>query len=89
MNSVWTEEEKEYIRRYAGTMTDEAIATQLSKMTGREVSLQAARKQRQKMDIKKCHGRGICKLVDNDHGVTPKPQGVSFHIKGTPKDANA
>lgn len=64
MNKVWTNEEKEFIRNNAGMMTDKVLAIKLSQITGRRVSLQSVRKQRQKMGISKQPGRGICALVE-------------------------
>jgi len=66
MNKVWSEVEKDYIRQNAGTMTDAVIAANLSQNTGRKVSLQAVRKQRQKMKIAKKPGRGICALMQEE-----------------------
>ncbi len=64
MNKVWTAEEKEFIRNNAGDMTDKVLSAKLSKITGRNVTLQAVRKQRQKMGIAKQPGRGICAIVE-------------------------
>ena len=66
MNKVWTTEEKEFIRYNAGQMTDKTLSAKLSKITGRNVTLQAVRKQRQKMGIAKQPGRGICAVVEKD-----------------------
>ena len=63
MNKVWTTEENEFIRNNAGQMTDKVLSAKLSKITGRNVTLQAVRKQRQKMGIAKQPGRGICAIV--------------------------
>tara|TARA_B100000745_G_C20095099_1_gene374437 strand:- start:350 stop:592 length:243 start_codon:yes stop_codon:yes gene_type:complete len=64
MNKVWTAEEKEFIRNNADDMTDKVLSAKLSKITGRNVTLQAVRKQRQKMGIAKQPGRGICAVVE-------------------------
>ena len=64
MNKEWTTEEKEFIRNNAGHMTDKTLSAKLSKITGRNVTLQAVRKQRQKMGIAKQPGRGICAVVE-------------------------
>lgn len=62
MNQVWTEAEKQFIRDSAETLTDEAGAVELSKVCGRIVTVNAWRKQRQKMGIKKNPGRGVCSV---------------------------
>ncbi len=64
MNSIWSDEEKDFVRVNAGILTDSQIAKKLTEDTGRQVSLQAARKQRQKMKLRKCHGRGVCRLAN-------------------------
>jgi len=66
MNQVWTNEEKDFIRNNAGMMTDKVLSIKLSQITGRRVSLQSVRKQRQKMGISKQPGRGICALVEEN-----------------------
>tara|TARA_Y100000361_G_scaffold47680_1_gene41302 strand:+ start:171 stop:398 length:228 start_codon:yes stop_codon:yes gene_type:complete len=68
MNKVWTDEEKEFIRNNSGLMTDKVLAIKLSQITGRRISLQSVRKQRQKMGINKQPGRGICALVEKEEG---------------------
>ena len=67
MNKVWTAEEKEFIRNNADDMTDKILSAKLSKITGRNVTLQAVRKQRQKMGIAKQPGRGICAVVEKKY----------------------
>ena len=62
MNQVWTEAERQFIKDSAGTLTDEAGAIELSKVCGRIVTVNAWRKQRQKMGIKKNPGRGVCSV---------------------------
>jgi hypothetical protein len=63
MNVVWNDDERMYIRKHAASMTDAEIAEELSRKTGRKVTLQGARRQRQRMGIRKMQGRGVCKLV--------------------------
>lgn len=65
MNKVWLESERQYIRDNSNEKKDVEIAKELTRMTGRNVSLQAVRKQRQKMGLNKMPGRGICGLVKN------------------------
>ena len=43
-----------------------SIKSKLSQITGRNVTLQAVRKQRQKMGIAKQPGRGICAVVEKE-----------------------
>ena len=66
MNKVWNDSELEFIRSNAPTMTDNVLSVKLSQITGRRVTLQAVRKQRQKMGIAKQPGRGICAVVKNE-----------------------
>ena len=63
MNIKWTLEEKEFIRDNAGFMKDKELAQALADKSGRPVTIDALRKVRQKLGIKKRHGRGICALV--------------------------
>ncbi len=62
MNSNWTDVEREYIRRNAHLIHDELLAKKLSVMSGRKITINAIRKQRRKMGLKKSCGRGICKV---------------------------
>jgi len=62
MNEVWNESERTFVRENAGVLTDKEGAEQLSRITGRRVTLHAWRKQRQKMGISKMPGRGICRI---------------------------
>ena len=63
MNIKWTREEKEFIRENAAFMKDRELAQKLTDKSGRRVTVDALRKVRQKLGIKKKHGRGICALV--------------------------
>jgi hypothetical protein len=62
MNIKWSENEKTFVRENAHRMKDKDIAKNLTEQSGREVSLQAVRKMRQKLGVKKKSGRGICEL---------------------------
>lgn len=75
MNKIWTEEQKQFVKDNAGKMKDQEIADELTKRSGRQVSLQAVRKQRQKLGLNKKPGRGICSLVQEKtlHIPTPMP----------------
>ncbi len=66
MNKVWEESEKAFIRNNASTMKDKELAVKLTQITGRNVSIQAVRKQRQKMGITKARGRGRCAVVEKE-----------------------
>jgi len=72
MNIKWSENDKNFVRENAHCMKDKEIAEILTEQTGRNVSLQAVRKMRQKLGVKKKCGRGICELNTNIH----RPQGV-------------
>lgn len=54
--------EKNFIRTNASKKTDKQIAEELSGLTGKTFTLSAVRKMRQRMNIKKKHGRGKCEL---------------------------
>tara|TARA_Y100000310_G_C20354760_1_gene656090 strand:+ start:376 stop:600 length:225 start_codon:yes stop_codon:yes gene_type:complete len=72
MNEVWNESERKFVRDNAGILTDKEGSEQLSRITGRRVTLHAWRKQRQKMGISKMPGRGICRInykQDGGHDV--------------------
>ena len=63
MNIKWTVEEKEFIKDNAGFMKDKELARELENKSGRSITVDALRKVRQKLGIKKKHGRGVCALV--------------------------
>lgn len=63
MNQVWTDAEKQFIKDSAEKLTDEVGAIELSKVCGRIITVNAWRKQRQKMGIKKSPGRGVCSVI--------------------------
>jgi hypothetical protein len=84
VNQVWTEDEKEYVRANAGLLTDAALAVSLTKITGRVITLNGVRRQRQKMGLRKKHGRGVCKLADGVPSVRVAPRrplGVPLTIR--------
>ena len=66
MNRIWTDQEKEFVRQNANILTDKEGSERLSKITGRNITLHAWRKQRQKIGISKMPGRGICKIRNKD-----------------------
>jgi len=66
MNCVWTNSERQFIKDNAHTMKDTEMVSELSRMTGRMISLQALRKQRRKLGIIKCQGRGVCQIVGQE-----------------------
>jgi len=63
MNIKWQDGDRDFIRANAATMKDKDLAVALGKLTGREVTLDAVRKERQKLGIAKKPGRGICALT--------------------------
>ena len=66
MNIKWTDEDRQFIKDNAAFMKDAVIAKKLTEKTGREVTLDAVRKVRQTLGIKKKHGRGICGIVNQN-----------------------
>tara|TARA_R110000744_G_scaffold138442_1_gene249264 strand:+ start:2289 stop:2495 length:207 start_codon:yes stop_codon:yes gene_type:complete len=60
MNIKWTEKERQFIIDNAATMKDKDLAEKISQIADRTVTLDAVRKVRQKLGIKKKRGRGIC-----------------------------
>lgn len=60
MNIKWTDEERQFIKDNAAFMKDKELAEKISEMSDRKVTLDAVRKVRQKLGIKKKQGRGIC-----------------------------
>ena len=60
MNIKWSEKERQFVIDNAATMKDKDLADKISQMAGRTVTLDAVRKVRQKLGIKKKRGRGIC-----------------------------
>ena len=66
MNKRWTDIEKNYIEANAGKMTDAAIAKEISILRGTTVSRDCVRKMRQRLGIKKKHGRSVCALQEKD-----------------------
>ena len=65
-NEIWSEAEKQFIRDSAGHLTDAAGSVELSKVAGRTITIDAWRKQRQKLGIRKKPGRGICAVINSD-----------------------
>jgi len=61
----WSLAEETLIRTLSPRVKDEDLIHELFKLSGRIVGLGALRKQRARLGIKKQHGRGICKLVEN------------------------
>jgi hypothetical protein len=72
MNKTWKEVEKEFIKQNASILKDAVVREELQKLTGRTISLQAIRKQRQKMGLLKVSGRGYCKLKTTTNVESPK-----------------
>lgn len=59
---LWGDVENTYIVEHAATKKDAELAYGLEVLTGRKVSVQGVRKQRQKLGVVKVAGRGMCKL---------------------------
>ena len=66
MNIKWSAEERQFIRDNAHCMKDKDIAVEITSRSGRQVSLGAVRKMRQRMGVTKKSGRGVCKLKEHD-----------------------
>lgn len=62
MNQVWTESDKNFVKTNANRLTDRELAVELGKISGRNVTLAAARKLRQRLGINKENGRGVCRI---------------------------
>lgn len=63
MNKKWSIQEVEYLKENAGILTDNELADQLSQISGKEYTMLAIRKKRQKLGLKKVQGRGHCQLT--------------------------
>ena len=61
MQKIWTEQQLQFIRDHAHELTDEQMSKDLSVLAGRKITVNAVRKQRRSMGIKKVGGRGIFK----------------------------
>ena len=61
-NKIWTDSIKNFIVNNADSLTDKELAEYISKMIGRTVTMEATRKQRQKLKVSKEPGRGVCKV---------------------------
>jgi len=66
MNKIWKKHEDQFIRDNAETMKDKELAEHLSKMSGRKITLDAVRKRRQGLGIKKAGGRGVHVVIHNN-----------------------
>ncbi len=69
-SNSWSIKALQFIRDNAATMKDRELAEKLSEMTGKTVSTQSARKQRQKIHILKESGRGKC-VIKGSTPTTP------------------
>ena len=65
MNQVWTKVEEQFVCQNANKITDAEGARQLSQMTGRNITVNAWRKKRQQLGLRKDHGRGVCRLAQD------------------------
>jgi len=64
MNKKWTISEEKYLRDNVDKLTDVEISVELTRTSGREFTMLAVRKKRQKFGLKKARGRGYCKLEE-------------------------
>ena len=67
LNRKWTDTEKQYIKDNANEMYDKELALRLSEMSGRKITIDAIRKVRQKLGVKKGRGRGLCEIQPSDN----------------------
>lgn len=77
----WTEAEKRFIRENASRLKDHELAARLSQILGRPISMASVRQERQRMGIKKKHGRGVCEVAS----TRPSPldgMGLGLSILG-------
>ena len=65
MNTRWSEAEQNFIRENAHRMMDAEIAKELTRSSGRTVTLCSVRKMRQSLGIKKIAGRGRCGVINS------------------------
>jgi hypothetical protein len=79
MYKVWTEFEKKFISDNAASLHDEVLAKKLEEMTGRKVTINAVRKQRKLMGIKKVAGRSKCGIAAQSDTV---PAGLAETSNG-------
>jgi len=77
MNKTWSEAEKQFIKDKAGTTKDRELVDVLMKFSGRKISLEALRKKRQELGVKKSSGRGVCALKKE-----PEPP-MNYDLGGT------
>ena len=60
MNKIWTDKENKFIYQYSGHLTDKQMAIAFTGKFNRTMNVEQIRKQRQRLGIKKQHGRGVC-----------------------------
>ena len=58
----WTDEEKAFVKHYAGHLTDDQLTEELSTRRDEPISKAAVRKMRQRLGVAKKCGRGVCAL---------------------------
>lgn len=77
MSYHWTDQEKNFVAANAVRMKDADMAAALCRLTGRHISVDAVRKIRAGLGIKKKSGRGRCEIYKPGSGV-----GVGLRIQG-------
>ena len=73
MNKKWTQAEEDFVMQSAELLTDKQGAAELSKISGRNITVDAWRKKRQHLKIKKKPGRGVCAVVEDETLVESCP----------------
>ena len=86
MHRTWTDQEREYIKQNAHLFKDIEILEKLRLLTGKKISLQSLRKQRQKLGIYKKNGRGLC-VAYKKETFRPKPLQGSVLVREGDEDS--
>jgi ribosomal protein S13 len=61
--TVFTQEERDFVRDNASILTDKQGAIKLSETLGKAMSVNTYRSIRHELGIKKARGRGVCRIV--------------------------
>jgi hypothetical protein len=69
---VWTKAELKFIRKNADRVKDKDLAEQLTRITGRQVTLHAVRHVRLRLGIMKAAGHGVCRVLSRKNRRRPK-----------------
>ncbi len=64
MYKTWSQEEKDFISSNADKMTDKKLTEALNATFNTNRLQPSVRKMRQRLKVKKAHGRGICHVTE-------------------------